>query len=696
MSSDISKMRNIGISAHIDSGKTTLSERILFYCDRIHTIHEVRGKDGVGAVMDNMELERERGITIQSASTQVTWKDHTINVIDTPGHVDFTIEVERSLRVLDGAILVLCSVAGVQSQSITVDRQLKRYHVPRIAFVNKCDRTGANPLKVRMQLREKLGLNAYMMQLPIGLEDKLEGVVDLVTMKALYFEGDSGTELRVAEIPAHLLDDAKKYREEMIDAASMFSDELAEAFLEGAETEEMIRAAVRVGTLQEAFVPVFLGSAYKNKGIQPLLDAVTYYLPNPTEITNKALDLDKNEEPVVLSTNPDDPVVSLGFKLEDGKYGQLTYVRIYQGTLKKGGELYNTRSRKKFKVGRLVRMNSAEMEDISEGGPGDIVALFGIECASGDTFCGGDLNYAMSSMFVPDPVISLSVTPKDKKSADQMGKALNRFTKEDPTFRTYVDPESNETIIQGMGELHLDVYIERMRREYKCDVETGMPQVAYREAISQRADFNYTHKKQTGGSGQFGRVAGFIEPVSEQDYEFVDQIKGGAIPSEFIPSCDKGFKAAIKKGTLIGFPIVGVRVTINDGQTHPVDSSDMAFQAAAIGAFREAYKKANPIVLEPIMKVSIEGPQEFQGNIFGLINQRRGIILSSTEDEQFTRVDAEVPLSEMFGFSTILRSSTQGKAEYSMEFAKYGKAPQSVTEALIKAYEEKRKAEQQK
>ena len=694
MSNDISKMRNIGISAHIDSGKTTLSERILFYCDRIHTIHEVRGKDGVGAVMDNMELERERGITIQSASTQVQWKDHTINVIDTPGHVDFTIEVERSLRVLDGAILVLCSVGGVQSQSITVDRQLKRYHVPRIAFINKCDRTGANPLKVRMQLREKLGLNAYMMQLPIGLEDKLEGVVDLVTMKAIYFEGDSGTEIRIAEIPAHLTDEAQKYREEMLDAASMFSDELAEAYLEGAETEEMIRDAVRKGTLAEQFVPVFLGSAYKNRGIQPLLDAVTYYLPNPAEVTNKALNLDKNEEPVVLGTDPDAPVVSLGFKLEDGKYGQLTYVRIYQGTLKKGGELYNTRSRKKFKVGRLVRMNSAEMEDISEGGPGDIVALFGIDCASGDTFCGGDLNYAMSSMFVPDPVISLSVTPKDKKSADQMAKALNRFTKEDPTFRSFVDPESNETIIQGMGELHLDVYIERMRREYKCEVDTGMPQVAYREAISQRAEFNYTHKKQTGGSGQFGRVAGFIEPCSEQDYEFVDQIKGGAIPSEFIPSCDKGFKAAVKKGTLIGFPIVGVRVTINDGQTHPVDSSDMAFQAAAIGAFREAYKKANPIVLEPIMKVSIEGPQEFQGNIFGLINQRRGIILSSTEDEQFTRVDAEVPLSEMFGFSTILRSSTQGKAEYSMEFAKYGKAPQGITETLIKDYEEKRKAEQ--
>ena len=693
MGNDISKMRNIGISAHIDSGKTTLSERILFYCDRIHALHEVRGKDGVGATMDNMELEKERGITIQSASTQVKWKDYTVNVIDTPGHVDFTIEVERSLRVLDGAILVLCSVGGVQSQSITVDRQLKRYHVPRIAFVNKCDRTGANPFKVRMQLREKLGLNAYMMQIPIGLEDKLEGVVDLVTMKAMYFEGENGTQIRMAEIPQHLLADAQKYREEMIDAATMFSDELAEAFLEGAETEEMIRAAVRKGTLAEQFVPVFLGSAYKNKGIQPLLDAVGYYLPDPTEIENTALDIDENEKPVVLGTDENAPVVALGFKLEDGKYGQLTYVRVYQGTLKKGEELFNTRSRKKFKVGRLVRMNSATMEDINEGGPGDIVALFGIDCASGDTFCGGNLNYAMSSMYVPDPVISLSLTPKDKQAADQMSKALNRFTKEDPTFRSYVDKESNQTIIQGMGELHLEVYIERMKREYKCDVETGMPQVAYREAITQRADFNYTHKKQTGGSGQFGRVAGFIEPITEQDYEFDNQIKGGAIPSEFIPSCDKGFKEAIKRGTLIGFPIVGTKVTINDGQSHPVDSSDMAFQAAAIGAFREAYKAAKPAILEPIMKVSIEGPQEFQGNIFGLINQRRGIIVSSTEDDNFTRVDAEVPLSEMFGFSTILRSSTQGKAEYSMEFAKYGKAPASISEELIKEYEAKRLAE---
>lgn len=696
MSIDIHKMRNIGISAHIDSGKTTLSERILFYCDKIHQIHEVRGKDGVGAVMDNMELERERGITIASASTQVQWKDTTINVIDTPGHVDFTVEVERSLRVLDGAILVLCSVGGVQSQSITVDRQLKRYHVPRIAFVNKCDRTGANPFKVRMQLREKLGLNAYMMEIPIGLEDKLEGVVDLVTMKAIYFEGDSGTQLRYAEIPAHLVDDAHKYREELLDAASMFDDELMEAVMEGTETEEMINRAIRKGTLAEQFVGVFLGSAHKNKGIQPLLDAVVKYLPDPTNVTNTALDLDNNEAPVVLTCNENDPCVALGFKLEDGQYGQLTYVRIYQGTLRKGDELYNTRSRKKFKIGRLVRMNSASMEDINEGCPGDIVALFGIECASGDTFCGGKLNYSLASMYVPEPVISLAITPKDKKAADQMAKALNRFTKEDPTFQTYVDPESNQTIIKGMGELHLEVYVERMKREYKCEVETGAPQVAYRESITAQSDFNYTHKKQTGGSGQYGRVAGFMEPLEGKDYEFVDAIKGGSIPNEYIPSCDKGFKSAMSKGSLIGAPIVGVKMTINDGQYHPVDSSDMAFQVAALGAFREAYMKAKPVILEPIMKVSLEGPSEFQGNIFAIINQRRGIIVSSTEDDAFARVDAEVPLSEMFGFSTILRSLTQGKAEFSMEFEKYGKVPNSISEELIKEYEEKRRKEQQK
>ena len=695
MGIDITKMRNIGISAHIDSGKTTLSERILFYSNKIHAIHEVRGKDGVGATMDHMELERERGITIQSAATQGEWKDHTINLIDTPGHVDFTIEVERSLRVLDGAILVLCAVGGVQSQSITVDRQLKRYHVPRIAFVNKCDRTGANPFKVRLQLREKLGLNAVMIQIPIGLEDKLEGMVDLITMKAIYFDGPQGETIRYAEIPAHLKADADKYREELIDAVSMFSDKLAELYLGGeAIPEQLIHAAVRKGTLAEQFVPVMIGSAYKNKGIQLLLDGVNNYLPNPTEVKNYALDLDRDEERIDLSADGKSPVVALAFKLEDGQYGQLTYVRVYQGALKKGDELQNTRARKKFKVGRLVRMHSDSMEDINEGAPGDIVALFGIDCASGDTFCGGGLNYAMSSMFVPEPVISLAITPKDKKSADQMAKALHRFTKEDPTFRPHVDPESNQTIIRGMGELHLEVYIERMRREYKSEVDTGMPQVAYREAITRRAEFNYTHKKQTGGSGQYGRVAGYMEPYADGAYEFVDMIKGGSIPTEYVPSCDKGFKEAIKKGSLIGFTIVNIRCVINDGQSHPVDSSDIAFQSAAIGAFREAYGKAKPCILEPIMKVSVEGPTEFQGNIFASINQRRGIISASTEDGTFSRVEAEVPLSEMFGYSTVLRSLTQGKAEFTMEFEKYGKVPQSVSEALIKEFEEKRKKEQ--
>ncbi len=696
MSIDIHTMRNIGISAHIDSGKTTLSERILFYCRKIHAIHEVRGKDGAGAYMDSMDLERERGITIQSAATNVTWKGHPINLIDTPGHVDFTIEVERSLRVLDGAILVLCAVAGVQSQSITVDRQLKRYHVPRLAFINKCDRTGANPFKVKAQLQEKLGLNPVFVALPIGLEDKLEGVVDLVQMRAVYFDGPSGEDLRYAEIPAHLQADAERYREELVEAAAMFSDDLAEAYLEGEYTNEMLVAAIRKGCIAEKLVPVFVGSAYKNKGVQLLLDGVTSYLPDPTEVHNFALNLDDEEKEVELVPDPAAKPVALGFKLEDGQYGQITYVRIYQGELKKGDELLNTRSRKRFKVGRLVRMHSDSMEDISEGYCGDIVALFGVECASGDTFCHPDLNYAMTSMFIPEPVISLAIEPKDKKSSDQMGKALNRFTKEDPTFQTYVDQESNQTIIKGMGELHLEVYIERMRREYKCEVEVGRPQVAYREAITQRADFNYTHKKQTGGSGQYGRVAGYMEPLETENYEFVDMVKGGAIPVEYIPSCDKGFRAALQKGSLIGFPIVNVRCVVNDGQSHPVDSSDIAFQLAAIGAFREAYDKAKPAILEPIMKVSVEGPNEFQGNIFASLNQRRGVITSSTEDGTFCRVEAEVPLAEMFGYSTVIRSLTQGKAEFTMEFEKYGKVPTSISDQLKKEYQEKRKKDAQR
>ncbi len=690
MGFDIPNLRNIGISAHIDSGKTTLTERILFYAEKIHAIHEVRGKDGVGATMDSMELERERGITIASASTNVEWKGYPVNIIDTPGHVDFTIEVERALRVLDGAILVLCAVAGVQSQSITVDRQLKRYQVPRLAFVNKCDRTGANPYRVREQLEEKLGLNAVMAQLPIGLEDKHVGVVDLVKMKAIYFEGEFGNELREDDIPADLQAEAEARRETLLDAASMHSEELMEAVLEGNETEELINDAIRKATIANDLCPVFVGSAYKNKGVQTLLDAVMKYLPSPLDITNKGVDLENNEAEVELYSDSDKPTVALAFKLEDTQYGQLTYVRIYQGDLKKGQELLNVRSKKRFKVGRLIRMHANHMDDISEAGPGDIVAIFGIDCASGDTFCDPDMAVSMTSMYVPNAVIELSIKPKDKSAADRMGKALNRFTKEDPTFRTYVDPESNETIIAGMGELHLDVYIERMRREYKAEVETGMPQVAYRETISQRGEFDYTHKKQTGGSGQFGRVAGFIEPLEENDegetYLFENKIKGGVIPNEYIPAVDKGFKTAMEKGTLIGFPIVGVKATINDGATHPVDSSEQAFQTAGIGAFRQAYDRAKPIALEPIMKVVVEGPTEFQGNIFASINQRRGIIVASSEDGNFSVVEAEVPLSEMFGYSTVLRSLTQGKAEFSMEFLKYGKVPQSIQEELREKY----------
>ncbi len=689
--SDQNKLRNIGISAHIDSGKTTLTERILFYTNRIHAIHDVKGKDGVGATMDSMELEKERGITIASAATYCEWKDSFINIIDTPGHVDFTIEVERALRVLDGAVLVLCSVGGVQSQSITVDRQMRRYNVPRLAFINKCDRSGANPMRVITQLREKLGHNAVAMQIPIGLEADLQGVVDLVTMQACYFDGDNGENLRIEEIPAELKEEAAQKREEMLDAVSMFSDELTEAILEENVTEDLVHEAIRKGTLSLELTPVFIGSAYKNKGVQSLLDAVLQYLPNPEEITNTALDLDRDEAEVTLSSSEEDPTVALAFKLEDGRYGQLTYIRIYQGKVVKGDTLYNTRSGKKIKVGRLVRMHADNMEDIEVAFSGDIVALFGVDCSSGDTFTAQELNYTMTSMHVPAPVISLTVTPEDNKSQVNMSKALNRFTKEDPTFRTYVDQESGETIISGMGELHLDVYIERMRREYSAIVETGMPQVAYRETISKRSDFNYTHKKQTGGSGQYGRVAGFMEPYPDGDYNFIDEIKGGAIPTEFIPSCDKGFNGCMAKGRLIGFPISGIQITINDGNSHSVDSSDVAFQQAARGAFLEAYAKAKPVILEPIMKVAVEGPSEFQGSILSTLNQRRGMISGVTEDGNFSVVEAEVPLAEMFGYSTVLRSATQGKAEFTMEFARYKQVPQSIAEELVKEYSEQKK-----
>ncbi len=692
MKREIENVRNIGISAHIDSGKTTLTERILYYTDRIHAIHDVKGKDGVGATMDSMELEKERGITIASAATFCEWNNHEINIIDTPGHVDFTIEVERSLRVLDGAILVLCSVGGVQSQSITVDQQMKRYKVPCIAFINKCDRSGADPFRVTRQLKEKLGHNAVPMQIPIGLEADLEGVVDLVTMQAIYFEGDNGEIIRIENIPANLVEQAEQHREALVDAASLFSDDLTEAILEDREIpEQLIYEAVRQGVITRKITPVFMGSAYKNKGVQPLLDAVTRLLPCPSDVENKALDTENEETPIVLTSDPQKPVVALAFKLEDGQYGQLTYIRVYQGTLKKGDTVYNVRTGKKVKVGRLVRMHSAEMEDIDMVSAGYIGALFGVDCSSGDTFAAAGQNLSMTSMFVPEPVISLSIVPADNKAQVNMSKALNRFTKEDPTFRTFVSEETGETIIEGMGELHLEVYVERMLREYQAQVETGKPRVAYRETITQRAEFDYIHKKQTGGSGQYGRITGYMEPVADEEFIFENKITGGSIPTQYISACEKGFRGCLAKGPKMEFPVTGLKIEINDGASHAVDSSEMAFQAAARGAFREGYAKAKPVIHEPIMKVVVETPTEFQGAVMGSLNQRRGIIVGSQDEGPMCVVESQIPLAEMFGYSTVLRSSTQGKAQFTMEFMAYKQVPKSVAEELIKKAAEAKK-----
>jgi elongation factor G len=476
-----------------------------------------------------------------------------------------------------------------------------------------------------------------------------------------------------------------------VDAASMFSDDLMEAALEDAVTPALLGAAVRKGVQTREITPVFMGSAYKNKAVQPLLDAVNRYLPCPMDVQNEALNTEKGETPVTLSNNPNDPVVALAFKLEDGQYGQLTYIRVYQGTLAKGASVVNARSGKKLKIGRLVRMHANQMEDIETIPAGYIGALFGVDCASGDTFSAPGLNLSMTSMFVPNPVISLAIVPKDNKSQINMSKALNRFSKEDPTFRAFVDEETNETIIEGMGELHLDVYVERMRREYKAEVSTGQPRVAYRETITQRADFNYTHKKQTGGSGQYGRIAGHMEPCAEEDFVFENMVTGGAIPTQFIPACEKGFRGCMAKGPKMEFPVTGVKVVINDGASHSVDSSEMAFQAAARGAFREAYAKAQPVILEPIMKVVVESPTEFQGSVMGSLNQRRGMIVGAQDEGPMCVIEAQVPLSEMFGYSTVLRSSTQGKAQFTMEFSTYRQVPQSITEELVKKASENKK-----
>ena len=705
--------RNIGISAHIDSGKTTLSERILFYCAKIHKIEEVRG-GGSGATMDHMELEKEKGITITSAATTVHWtglnkggiqyaegdqKDIKINLIDTPGHVDFTVEVERSLRVLDGAILVICSVAGVQSQSITVDRQMKRYRVPRLAFMNKMDRMGASAERGQKALREKLGLNSVLVQLAIGAEDQFNGVIDLNVMKAYYFDGDNGEDVRETEIPADYMEKAKAAREEMLDKLSEFDDQMMEDLLEGKEISvETVHNAIRKGTQSLKLVPVFMGSAFKNKGVQLLLNAIARYLPSPLSAEKSKAKTDKDEV-VELNPDPKQPLVCMAFKITDEQFGQLTYTRIYQGTLNKGDTLINTRTKKRVRIGRIVRMNSNDRENIDSASAGDIIAMIGVDCASGDTFVSDEKmdHIACEGMHVPVAVIELSIKAKDKDQQAKMAKGLQRFIKEDPTFHVYTDEESGETRIAGMGELHLEIYVERLKREYKADVEVGAPQVNYRETIQGSSKFEYTHKKQSGGSGQFAKVAGEVSLLEDdkkekedQNFKFINEIKGGVIPSEFIPSCQKGFEDVMGKGPLAAFPLINIQVKLQDGQSHDVDSSDLAFRIAARMGLRQAIKNAQPVLLEPLMKVEVESPDQYQGAVIGDLSSRRGIIQGSEANESGDAIiNALVPLSEMFGYSTSLRSATAGKAGFTMEFHKYAPCPSHITEKVMKERAEK-------
>ncbi len=689
----ISNIRNIGISAHIDSGKTTLTERILFYAGRIHRMQEIKAKDGGGATMDFMELEKERGITITAAATTVTWNGREINIIDTPGHVDFTVEVERSLRVLDGAVLVLCAVGGVQSQTITVDRQMRRYRVPRIGFINKMDRTGADPARVVSELETKLGHVAVPMQVPIGAGDDFLGIIDLVTMKAVYNDGDNGEVLRVEQIPSELLEEADRSRHGMLDTLSLYDDELMEVLLEGEEpAEEQIHRAVRLATLSREITPIFVGSAYHNKGVQCLLDAVCRYLPSPIDRMAYACDAANDGAEVTISADPDGPLVAMAFKICDETFGQVTYARIYQGKMERGKSYKISRTGKSQRVGRISRLHADKREDIDLARAGDIVGLMGLDCVSGDTLSHPDLRLSLESMHCPEPVISISIEPERNDDREPMSKALNRFVKEDPTFHAHFDEEIGQTILSGMGELHLEVYVERIRREYKANVKVGRPKVQYRESPTAETPFNYKHKKQTGGSGQYAHVIGTLFPLpadAEDDYEFENKVTGGRIPSEYISSVDKGFQMARPKGPLAGFEVVGVKMLLEDGSSHAVDSSDLAFQVCARTAFRQAMRDAKPVIIEPIMKVEIEVPTEFQGSVTGDISSRRGYVTGTEMKPRVVTIEAEVPLANMFGYSTDLRSMSQGQATFSMEFTCYRRTPSTVQDEII---EQRRKS----
>ncbi|CAG2100629.1 unnamed protein product, partial [Medioppia subpectinata] len=698
----VEQMRNIGISAHIDSGKTTVTERILYYSGRIHEMHEVKGKDQIGATMDSMELERQRGITIKSAATHVLWKGTAINIIDTPGHVDFTVEVERALRVLDGAVLVLCGVGGVQSQTMTVTRQMRRYDVPCIAFINKLDRQSANPNKVVDQIRRKLGFNAAFINIPIGLESKHTGLIDLIERKAIYFEGQNGEKIRESEVPSDMTAEVETKRQELIECLSNCDDILGEMFLEEKKpNNQQIMEAIRRSCLSLKFIPVLTGSALKNKGVQHMLDAVINYLPNPSQVNNYAL-LEEQEgsTPKKLPMNAErsdaQMFVGLAFKLEAGRFGQLTYMRVYQGMLRKGTYIYNTRTGKKVKASRLVRMHASDMEEIDEALAGDIFALFGVDCASGDTFVTErQSKISMESMYIPEAVISMSMKTVSKDSMENFLKAINRFCKEDPTFRSHWDDESKETVVSGMGELHLEIYAQRMEKEYNCPVVLGKPKVAFRETIVRSCPFDYLHKKQSGGAGQYGCVQGILEPLPPHQNTqniFSDETSGPNIPKHFVPSIRKGFQQMCETGPLSGHKLIGLKFRLQDGKHHCVDSNDIAFVLAAQGAMRQTYDMGKWQVLEPIMNVEVSCPSEYQGELIGQVSRRNGVLISTDDSNNWFTINAEVPLNDMFGFATELRSSTQGKGEYTMEYCRYSPARADLTQHLIEQYNQQLEA----
>jgi elongation factor G len=687
----IERYRNIGISAHIDAGKTTTTERVLFYTGVSHKIGEVH--DGA-ATMDWMEQEQERGITITSAATTCFWKgmdgkfpEHRINIIDTPGHVDFTIEVERSMRVLDGACMVYCAVGGVQPQSETVWRQANKYGVPRLAFVNKMDRSGADFFKVYDQMRSRLKANPVPIQVPIGAEDNFEGVVDLVKMKAIYWdEASQGMKFDLREIPAGLLDTCKKWREAMLEAAAESSEEMMNKYLEeGDLSESDIIAGLRTRTIASEIVPMLCGSAFKNKGVQAMLDKVVELMPAPTDIPPVKGELENGEQGERRAAD-DEKFSALAFKVATDPYvGQLIFFRVYSGVVNSGDTIYNPVKGRKERIGRILQMHANQREEIKEVRAGDIAAAVGLkDVTTGDTLCDLASPITLERMVFPEPVIHVAVEPKTKADQEKMGIALGRLAQEDPSFRVRTDEESGQTIMSGMGELHLEILVDRMRREFGVEANVGAPQVAYREAIKKEVEQEGKHAKQSGGKGQYGHVWIKMGPNEQgKGFEFIDSIKGGTVPREYIPAVEKGLKEALNNGVLAGFPVVDVKVTLFDGSYHDVDSSELAFKLAAILAFKDGMRKANPVLLEPMMAVEVETPEDYMGDVMGDLNRRRGIIQGMEDAAGVKLVKAEVPLAEMFGYSTDLRSMSQGRATYSMEFKHYTEAPKSVAEAII-------------